>query len=46
MQQQEVGQGLDAGLNPLRALWRMGGYVIEDGAEVANGRKGLCTKNP
>ena len=41
MQQEEVGQHLDAGLNLARAPWRMGGDVIEDRAEIGKGRKGV-----
>jgi hypothetical protein len=36
MMQQKIGQGLNASLNPARALRRMGGDVIEDRAEVAS----------
>jgi len=38
MQQEKVGHGLNAGLNPPRALRRMGGDVIEDCAKVGKGR--------
>jgi len=38
VQQQKVGEGLDAGLNSPRALRRMGGEVIEDCAKVGKAR--------
>ena len=39
MQQQKVGEGLNAGLNPPRAPRRMGRDVIEDRAKVGEGRR-------
>jgi hypothetical protein len=42
MQQQKIGDSLNAGLNPPRALRRMGGDVIEDRAKVGKGRKGIA----
>ena len=35
---QQVDEGLNAGLDPPRALGRMGGDVIEDCAKVGKGR--------
>src|SRR6202035_6066675 len=35
-------EGVDAGLNPPRALWRVGGDVIEDRAKVGKSRKGVA----
>ena len=42
MQQQKIGESLDAGLDPPGALWRMGADVIEDRAEVGKSRKGIA----
>jgi hypothetical protein len=39
VEQKKVGNGLNAGLNPPRALWRMGGDVIEDRAEIGKSRQ-------
>ena len=39
MQQQQVAQGLNAGLNPPRSLRRMSVNVIEDRAEIGKGRR-------
>src|SRR5262249_32674853 len=41
MQQQQVGQALNTGLDAPRALRRMGGHVIKDRAEVGEGRTGV-----
>ena len=43
VQQQKVGEGLDAGQDPPRALRRMGGDVIEDRAEVGKGPE-MCSE--
>jgi hypothetical protein len=39
IEQKKVGNGLNAGLNPPRGLWRMGGDVIEDRAKIGKGRQ-------
>src|SRR5665213_519080 len=42
MKQEKVGESLNTGLNPLCALWRMRGDVVEDRLQVSEGRKGVA----
>jgi hypothetical protein len=42
VQQQQIRERSDAGLNPPGTLWRMGGDVIEDRAELGKSRKGAA----
>jgi hypothetical protein len=42
MQQEQISEGFDAGLNPPGTLWRMGGDVIEDRPELTKSRKGVA----